>query len=179
MKKSEEVYKELKKEFTDQEIVDSYIFSIDLPKEEAKAAHEEFLKLRFERLNAMSEREIIASDLFAFKLKLKDYFQEGKFQSDFAFSKQLKKYIEITRRSNLEVAQNLGIHKTKLSRLVNDRENPNIDLMYRLEEHSGREIPAFYWWRLYSRELEHSIKTDYNKRTEEAGKVNNPINVRA
>lgn len=179
MKKSEEVYKELKKKFTDEEITDSFVFSVELPKDEAKAVHEEFLRLRFEKMNARSENERIALELFAFKLRLKEYFEGGKYRDDFAFSKQLKKYIGITRRNNLEVAQNLGIHKTKLSRIVNNRENPNIDLMYRLEEHSGREIPAFYWWRLYSRELEHSIKTDYNRRTKEASKVGNPLNVRA
>lgn len=179
MKKSENVYKELKKEFSDEEISDSFIFSIDLPKAEAKEAHEEFMKLRLEKMNSKSKVEIIALDLFTFKLGLKGYFQENKFKEDFTFARQLKKYIEITQRSNIEISRNLGIHKTKLSRIINGRENPNIDLMYRLEEHSGNEIPAFYWWRIYSRELENKIRTDFLKKSEEANKVVNPLNIRA
>ena len=51
--------------------------------------------------------------------------------------------------------------------------------MYRLEEHSGGELPAFYWWRLYSKELEHKIRTDLEKKLEEAKKVKGSLPVRA
>ena len=179
MKKSEEVYKDLKRNYSDEELADSFIFSVELPKEEQKEAREEFLKLRFERLKTMSEEELISSDLFAFKLRLKRYFEKGKYDDAFSFSNQLKAYIKITRRSNADVAGNLGIHKTKLSRLINDRESPNIDLMYRLEVHSSKEIPAFYWWKLYSKELEFKIKTDYEKMKEAGEKVENPLKLSA
>ncbi len=179
MKKSEEVYNDLKKSYTDKELADSFIFSVKLPKEEQKEIREEFLRLRFERLKSMSEEELVSSDLFAFKLRLKGYFEKNKYDDAFSFSNQLKAYVKITRRSNADVASNLGIHKTKLSRLINKRESPNIDLMYRLEVHSSKEIPAFYWWRLYSRELEFKIKTDYEKMKEEADKVENPLKLSA
>jgi transcriptional regulator with XRE-family HTH domain len=179
MKKSEDVYKELSKTYTDEEIVDSFIFSVELPKDEQAKANEEFLKLRFERLNSMSQGERVSMNLFALKLRIRQYFEQSKFQDEFSFSKQLRKYIEITGRNNEEIANNLGIHKTKLSRIINDRDNPNIDLMYRLEEHSGGELPAFYWWRLYARGLEQKIRTDYNKKKEQAEKVENPIKKRA
>lgn len=177
--KKEKIYEDLNKKFTDEELADSYIFSVDLPKEEQKKEDEEFLKLRIERLKSMTEEEIISSNLFAFKLKLKEYFKSSKFDHDFTFSKVLKEYIKISKRNNSEIAKNLGLHKTKLSRLINDREKPNIDLMYRLEEHSSKEIPAFYWWRIHARELEFQIRTDHEKRKVEAEKVDNPLNVRA
>lgn len=179
MKKSEDVYKELSKSYTDEEIVDSFVFSVELSKKEQAEANEEFLKLRFERLNSMSNEERVNMNLFAQKLKIRKYFDQSKYQEDFSFSNQLRKYIEITGRKNEVIAKNLGIHKTKLSRIINERDNPNIDLMYRLEEHSGGELPAFYWWRLYARGLEHKIRTDYNKKKEQAGKVENPIKERA
>ena len=77
------------------------------------------------------------------------------------------------------IADNLNIHPTKLSRLINGKENPNIELMYRLEEHSGGELPAFYWWRLHAKELEHKIRTDLEKKLEEAKKVKNALHIRA
>lgn len=178
MKKSK-VYDALNKQYTDEELADSFIFSVDLPKAEERVIQEEFLKLRFERLNAMSVEEKISADLFAFKLRLKNYFNLKKFDNDFTFSNQLKKYVQISRRSHADIASNLGIHKTKLSRLINGREKPNIELMYRLEEHSSKEIPAFYWWRIYARELEFKIKTDYTKMKAEASKVENPLKLSA
>jgi len=175
MKKREEVYKDLKKKYSDEEIADSFLFSVELEGDEQQQAKEEFLKLRFEHLNAMSEEELVSAKLFAFKLNLLEYFKQDKFDGEFSFAKQLKKYIQISNRSNKDIAENLDIHKTKLSRIVNGKESPNIDLMYRLEEHSGKEIPAFYWWRVYSRELEYSIRTDYLKKKEEADRVENPL----
>ncbi|MFK8165538.1 MAG: hypothetical protein AB8H12_24030 [Lewinella sp.] len=179
MKKPEEVYKDLKRKYTDEELADSFIFSIESPKEEQQEIREEFLKLRLERLKSMSDEELISLDLFAFKLRLKKYFENDKYDDAFSFSSQLKKYLKITRRSNADVARNLGIHKTKLSRLINQRENPNIDLMYRLETHSSKEIPAFYWWRIFSKELEFKIKTDHEKMLHEADKVENPLKLSA
>lgn len=175
MKSREEVYDELKKKNTDEELADSFIFSVELPKEEQRKVNKEFLKLRLDRLKSMSEEEKISSDLFVFKLRIGEYFKQDEFNREFSFSNQLKKYVKLSRRSSSEIADNLGIHKTKLSRLINDRENPNIELMYRLEEHSCKEIPAYYWWRIYSRELEFKIKTDYEKKASEADKVENPL----
>lgn len=179
MKKREDTYDELRKKYSDEELAESFIFSVEVSKGEQREISEEFLKLRMERLQSMSEAERISADLFAFKLQLKAYFKQEKFDELFSFSNQLKKYLKITRRSHADVARNLGIHKTKLSRLVNGRDTPNIDLMYRLEEHSSKEIPAFYWWRIHARELEFKIKTDYTKKQQAADKVENPLKLSA
>jgi len=85
----------------------------------------------------------------------------------------------VINRTNKEFAEDLDVHQTKFSRILNGRENPNIDLMYRLEEHSSGEIPAHHWWRLYSLELEHKIKTDLGRKIEESKKVKNQIKLRA
>jgi len=59
MKNKEQLYNHLKKDYTDEELADSYIFSIELSEEEAKAAHEEFLKLRFALLDKESEQNLM------------------------------------------------------------------------------------------------------------------------
>lgn len=179
MKKSEKIYKELSKEYTDEEIVEGFVFNEDLDPEEQRRVDEEFRRIRLERLKNMSETDILAANLIKIKLRIKDYFKRSKFEEKFSFSNQLKEYINITKRSNKEIAENLNIHPTKLSRIINGRENPNIELMYRLEEHSNGELPAFYWWKLFSKELEHKIRTDLEKKLEEAKKVTGALNVRA
>jgi transcriptional regulator with XRE-family HTH domain len=180
MKRSKEsIYNELAKTYSDEELADSVIMSIEGSPAEQKEIDEEFIQLRLERLKSMTDEEIILYKLYTFKLRLDKYFKSKKFNQDYSFAAQLKEYVGISDKSNADLASDLGIHKTKLSRLANNREKPNVDLMYRLEEHSGKTIPAIYWWRLYSKELEHRIKQDYERRRSEAQKVSNPLKVSA
>ena len=109
------------------------------------------------------------------KLRIKNYLSENKFSNEYKFGNQLRLYSKIINRTNKDFAEDLGVHQTKLSRIINGRENPNVDLMYRLEEHSSGEIPAYQWWRIYFLELEHKIRTDLEKKMEESKKVKNQI----
>ncbi len=175
MKKSDKIYTELSKRYTDEEIVESFVFNETLDPSEQKKAMEEFRKLRLEQLKNMSETEILTGNLMRMKLLINDYFKTTSYNPTFSFANQFRNYIKISKRSNKEIADDLGIHATKLSRILNEKENPNVDLMYRLEEHSNGELPAFYWWRIHARQLEHKIKTDLQKKMEEALKVKNAL----
>ncbi len=180
MSKSEKIYKELSKLYTDEEIVESFVFNDDsLTEEEEREAVKEFREIRLERLKNMSESEILLGNLMKLKLRIIDYLKTNIFSESYSFSSQLKLYSKIINRTNKEFADDLDVHPTKFSRIINGRENPNIELMYRLEEHSSGEIPAHHWWRLYSLELEYKIKTDLEKKIEESKKVKNPIQLRA
>lgn len=178
MKKSEEIYKKLSKKYTDEEIAESFVFNETLSPSEQQAVDEEFRKIRLERLQNMSAQERLVANLLQFKYQIKMYLEGDEYSDAFDFANQLRKYIKITQRNNNQIAGDLDIHPTKLSRILHGRENPNIELMYRLEKHSSNEIPTYYWWRLYARELEHRIKTDLKKKMEEAGKVKNPLEIR-
>ncbi len=179
MKKNKEIYEELSKVYTDEELVEGYLINETLEPEEQKKAVEEFRRLRLERLKSMSEQEILISKVLQMKFLLKSYFQEDNFDPNFSFANQLKAYINITNRSNKEIAENLDIHPTKLSRILNEKENPNIELMYRLGKHSDEEIPAYYWWRIYSKQFENKIKTDLEKKLNETKKVKGQLDIRA
>ena len=180
MKKNKnKVYKELQQQYSEEEIADSFVFSIELPASEQEAAHREFLELRMKSYEEVTEEEKLKSKLFVFKTRLQEYFASKVYSNEYSFGSQLKKYVELIGRNQSEVAGNISVHKARLSRIINDKEGPNTDLMYRLEEHSSGEIPAYYWWKLYARQLEHKIRTDIAKRQEEARKVNNPLSLRA
>ena len=180
MKKSEKIYKELSKVYTDEEIVENFVFNDDsLSEEEQRKADKEFRELRLSQLKNLTESEILYGNLMKLKLRIRSYLVENKYQEEYTFSNQLKLYSQIINKSNKDFAEDLDIHQTKFSRIVNGKENPNVDLMYRLEEHSSGEIPAHHWWRLYSLELEHKIKTDLERKITESKKVKNPIELRA
>ncbi len=180
MSKSEKIYKELSKLYTDEEIVESFVFNDDsLSEEEEREAAREFRELRLNRLKNMSESEILLGNMMKLKLRIMRYLEKNKFAEAYSFSKTLKSYSKIINRTNKEFAEDLGVHQTKFSRIINGKENPNIDLMYRLEEHSSGEVPAHHWWRLYSLELEYKIRTDLQRKIEESRKVKNQIKLGA
>jgi len=179
MKKSDRIYKELSEKYTDEEIVESFVFNETLSPDEQKEVDEEFRKLRMAQLKNISEEAILEANLVKLSGQLRNYFQRNKFEEAFSFANQLKTYIKITKRNNKVIAANLNIPPTILNRIINGKENPTIELMYRLEEHSSGELPAFYWWRLHAKELEHQIRTDLEKKLEEAKKVKDALHLRA
>ncbi|HMQ59449.1 MAG TPA: helix-turn-helix transcriptional regulator [Flavilitoribacter sp.] len=174
-KTKEPTYEDLRKKLSDEEIVESFVFRSSMTDEEREQANDEFRKLRFESLKNMSDEQILQSELMRMRLLMKDYFKQSEFIESYSFSSQLKKYIDLLKKTRTDFAADLDIHKTKLSRILNDKENPNIELMYRLEHHSGNMIPATYWHRLYSRKLEEDIKMDTIKRLEEYKRVKNRL----
>lgn len=171
----EPTYEDLRKNMSDEEIVESFVFRSAMTEEERIQANDEFRKLRFESLKNMSDEQIQQSELMRMRLLMKDYFKQLEFIESYSFSSQLKKYIGILKKTRTDFAADLDIHKTKLSRILNDKESPNIELMYRLEHHSGNMIPATYWHKLHSRKLEEDIKMDTINRSEQYKRVKNSL----
>lgn len=173
MKKYEEIYKELRKEYSDEEIADSMLIPKDLSEEEQSAANEEMRAFRFKLLKERTESQRIFSDLLRFKYLMEDYIKQGNYSADYSFGKHLEEYIRILNRTKKRVSEDLDVHYTTLSRLLNDREDPNIELMYRLEKHSGKIVPALYWWKLVLKKQEDDIKKDKSTRKKEGSRVKN------
>ncbi len=67
------------------------------------------------------------------------------------------------------------MHYTKLSRLLNDKELPNLDILYRIEIHTGKVISALRWWKLMIKKMEMDIRLDETARMEAAAKVENMV----
>ncbi|HRD79757.1 MAG: hypothetical protein IAE84_05940 [Saprospiraceae bacterium] len=175
MNKYDTIYEHLLEEFTVEEIAGAYIFSGDLEKNEQTEIEEEFRKLRAKALLERTEEQRLLSELMRMKLLMRDYFERSGFEEAFSFSKQLEQYIKILGRSHKEFAEDVDLHPTKLSRLLNDRENPNVELTYRLETHCGNIIPAVYWWKLLAKRMEENVRTDDEMRQTEKQRVRNQL----
>jgi plasmid maintenance system antidote protein VapI len=179
MKKYEKIYKKLRKEMTDEEIVDSMLIPQDMTEEEKKKSNEEIRAFRFKLMRERTEEQRIYSELLRFKFLLENYINNEPFSESKSFGKNIEEYVRILNRTKKSLSVDLDVHYTRLSRLINDREEPNIELMYRLEKHSGNIIPAIYWWKLVSKKQEHIIKKDLRTRKKEGAKVKNAIENRA
>jgi plasmid maintenance system antidote protein VapI len=179
MNKQESIYTRLRQQFSDEEIVEGYVFSDDLSVEEKNSIEEEFRQLRLAALKDRTEEQRLLSALMRMKLLIQDYLKRSDFEKQFLFSKQLEQYIRLIERSQKDFAIEIDLHPTKLSRILNNREKPNIELTYRLEKHCGDIIPAIYWWKLHAKQLEEVIRTDKDLRQIEGNKVKNKLKFRA
>jgi plasmid maintenance system antidote protein VapI len=179
MKKYEKIYKELRKKYTDEEIADSMLIPADLTEEERKKADEEIREFRFRLLRERTEEQRIFSDLMRLRFQLENYIKEEKYSEDKSFGRQLEEYARILKRTKKELSEDLDIHYTRLSRIINGKEEPNIELAYRLEQHSGKLISAIIWWRLIIKKQEYEIRQDKETRDKEASRVKNAVKIRA
>lgn len=171
----DKVFKELRKKYTLEEIADSMLIPADLSPEEKIEADKEIRVYRMKLLAEMSDEDRIISDVMRLRIKIENYLKEEPFLEDHTFGKFLEKYIRIINRSRKETAENLSLHYTKLSRIINDKEDPNVELCYRLEKHSGNMIPTKLWWKLIIKKQEYILLKDQKTKIIEQNKVENPI----
>lgn len=171
MKKYEKLYKELRKEYSEEEIADSMLIPQDLTEEERAKADEELKAFRFKLLENQTEKERILSDIMRFRFQLENYVKNQEFSESRSFGKSLEEYVRILNQTKKKLSEDLDIHYTRLSRIINDREGPNIELTYRLEKHSGNLISALLWWKLFTKKQDYLIKQDVKTRKLEGAKV--------
>lgn len=173
--KYEKIYKKLKEEFSDEEIADSMFIPEDLSEVEKKELADEMKELRMQKLGKTTEKERVLADVMRLRFQIENYTEKDAFSIDKTFGKFLAEYIRIVNKDRREIAKDLAIHYTKLSRIVNDKEEPNIELCYRLEKHSGNLVKTELWWKLIVKKQEFFISQDEETRKQEQDKVSNPI----
>ena len=165
----------MKEDISDEEIADSMLIPTDLEEEEKQQADEEIRVFRQKMLREQTEENRIYSDLMRFRFQIEDYIDNQNFVYEKSFGKHLEEYARILKRTKRSLSEDLGVHYTRLSRIINEREEPNIELAYRLEKHSGKLISALLWWKLIMKKQEHIIKKDIKTKNRESAKVRNAV----
>ncbi len=163
------------KKHSDKELAEAYIFPHDLSDKEKAQADKELLAVRMQSLRNMSDEQKLYSDIVQLKYKLEDYIDSADFSRKYTFGYFLNEYLRILKKKNKEFAIEIDLHQTKLSRLLNDVEEPNKQLMYRLEYHSSKLIPALTWWKLIEKAMEFNLVNDKETQKREYLKVKNKL----
>jgi len=145
----------------------------DMTKEEKKQSDKEIKDYRMNLLRNMTEEDRILSDVMRLRFQMEEYVKREDFSVEKTFGKYLAEYIRVVKKTRKEISEDLAIHYTKLSRIINDKEEPNIELSYRLEKHSGNIIRAQVWWKLMIKKHEFIIARDEETRKREQKKVKN------
>lgn len=172
----DKIYQKLKKQYSEDEIAESFVISETdaVKEEEAQYAISQYRK---ERLNQMSGHEKMVAQVMSLKFQIIEYVAEDSFSFQKTFGSFLLKYIQALGRSRKKISKELGLHYTKLSRIINDREEPSIELCYRLEKHSGGLINVLNWWKLIKKKEEFILSQDIELKREEQKKVSNSLTV--
>ncbi|HRI78124.1 MAG TPA: hypothetical protein PLR06_01205 [Cyclobacteriaceae bacterium] len=162
-------------ELTPEEMVDSFVFPIALSPEEKKIADRELNEARRKRQLNMTEHERLLLRLMQLRYRLENYIQQEPYDSKLGFSYFLNEYLNIVDKRRKEFANDIDIHETLLSQLMNNRREPNESIMVRLEIHSNNVIPAIHWLKLVEKSKEHDIRTNAKLRQKERRYVRNKL----
>jgi len=164
-------FEELKQRYTLEEIVESFVFP---GKEQTPEERAEFARLRMEHWNNTSPEKRMKYQLIGLKYRMK-HCMEGRKESMDTIANFLQQYIDITNKKQKDLAHDLSINPSTLSRILNGKESIGKSLAYRLERHSGKLIPAIYWWKLAQKEIEQDIMTNVVDREREGKMVKNAL----
>lgn len=164
MKNNEKVYKKLKKKYSKKELAEAVMVSKELTKEEEEKAREEFMKFRLNKRKNRSEKEELLSNLLTLKYTIKAYLESDEFKQENSFGSFLKSYLKVVKRSQKKLAEEIGLHPSRINRIIKGKERIGKSIAYRLESHSGEIIPALFWWKLIQKEIEQDILTEKQER---------------
>lgn len=173
--KYENKYQQLKKKYSDEELVDAMLIPADLTEKESLELAKEMKAIRMQKLGKTTVEDQILADVMRLKFQIDNYLKKEIFTFDKTFGKYLAEYIQILRRNRKDISNELAIHYTKLSRIINDREEPSIELCYRLEKHSAELIKAELWWNLIIKKQGFILSKDKETKILEQQKVKNPL----
>lgn len=159
-------YKKLLKQYTPEELAESFVFPVKYTAKQQKEADRALAEARQKSQAAMTEDQKIELDLCQLRFQLESYLKES-YNPALNFGHFLERYLKILNIKKKEFAQEIQIHETLLSHLINNHREPNNSIIIRLELHSNKIIPAIYWYKLAEKAKEHQIRTDNSLRDKE------------
>lgn len=175
----QETYQKLLKKYTPEELAESFIFSVDLPEEEHQQNDKEFWEFRKKLLVNRTKEDHILSGLLQIKYQIEGYLEQKGYDKEKSVQHFLDAYMKVVDKKQKELAYDLDIHPTRISRIRNNKEKLSLALTYRLEAHSGNLIPALFWWKLVQKEIEMEMMQDSQTIEQEKSRVRNVVYQRA
>jgi plasmid maintenance system antidote protein VapI len=163
------------KKLTNKELAESYVFPNVLTGKEKEKADQEFLALRMQMLAKRTDDQKLYADVLQLKYKLEDYLNSSAYNKTLTFGYFLMEYLRILNKKQTEFAKEIDLHETRLNRILKDADEPNKQLMYRLEYHSAKIISALMWWRLSEKSAEFALLNDKETQRKEYAKVKNKL----
>jgi len=150
--------KNIEKEYTPEEIAESFVFPGPKGPKERESLLEAFRQHRKKVSDKQSDRTKLISQLLQLKFLIEDYTKSEKFNKDYSFGFFLKEYITRLEKKNNQFAGEINIDPAELSQVINKRRQPTEKLIFRLEIHSNRNFPALMWFKILEKDRAYELK---------------------
>lgn len=167
MKKKKDIFSQLRRKYTLEEIADAFVFPIELTPAQQKEAKEQLAAARKKSQEEMSVETRIELNLFGLRFRLEKYIKRKDFDPALTFGSYLKEYVGSLEEKQKTFAAQISMDETLLSQLINGHRMPPEYVFIRLEIHSNNIIPANYWYKLVEKQREHELTTDKSLRKRE------------
>lgn len=162
-----------------EDLADSFVFPSELSKDEKEEADLELALARRKRRGEITEHESRLLRLMQLRYRLENYIQKEPYDSKYRFSYFLREYLNIVDKKRRDFAEEIDIHETLVSQLINNHREPNESIMVRLEIHSANIIPAIHWLKVVEKGREHHIRTSKELRRKESRFVRKKLEVKS
>jgi plasmid maintenance system antidote protein VapI len=166
-----------KKELTPEQQAEAHVYPHGLTSAEKTQADTEMLQMRLAQLGRLTESQRIYGGVLSLRYQMENYLSDRSYSAEESFGAYLRKYLHVVEKSQLEISSALHVHATRMNQIINDKLQPNLTLVYRLEKHSANLIPAHIWWALHAKQIEASIINDVTTRAEQGKLVQNAITI--
>ncbi len=158
--------KKILREIDADEIVKSYVLPVQLTRKQEEESRKQLSEARRKLRAQTKPEEILTGRLMQLKFQLEEYINSGEYQPK-RFGYFLRSYLHILNKKSNEFAEEISIHKTMVSQLINNTREPNESLIIRLELHSNNNIPADYWLRIILKDKIHNLAKNKELRRRE------------
>lgn len=159
------------KKITDKELAQAHVFPHNLSEPEKEKADKELWEIRKKRLQEMTSEKLLLAQLMSLKFRMSQYISSNVYDKQYSFSFFLNEYINSLNKNKRDFSEEISLHNTQLSRLLHDKEEPNNNILIRLDIHSNNSIPALYWLRVVEKQKELALMSDKNLWVSETKKV--------
>jgi plasmid maintenance system antidote protein VapI len=150
--------KNIEKEYTPEEIAESFVFPGPKDPKERESLMEAFRQHRKKVSDKQSERTKLISQLLQLKFLIEDYIKSEQFNKEYFFGFFLKEYITRLEKKNNQFADEINVDPAELSQVINKRRQPTEKLIFRLEIHSNRNFPALMWFKILEKDRAYELK---------------------
>lgn len=151
-----------------------------------KADGKELMKARLERMENLSNDDVMRAKLLQLKLKMEEYLQKPVYKDHNFFTEFLSFYIDTVYKKRSNFANDIDITPVRLSQVLNNHREPHDEFMLRLMVHSEKtyqnvcDFPQKTWYQVYYQEkindtilnedewrpeVEKHVKIKYNKKS--------------
>ena len=150
--------RKIEKEYTPEEIAESFVFPGSKDVTEREALLEAFRQHRKKVSNKHSDKTKLISQLLQLKFLIEDYLKSEKLTKEYSFGYFLKEYISRQEKKNNQFADEINVDPAELSQVINKHRRPTEKLIFRLEIHSNRNFPALMWFKLLEKDRAYELK---------------------